>query len=55
MLISEIDEAELKASTTLLYKDGGIDNVLSCILTMQRVQIIMITKLNEILDEENKK
>jgi len=53
MNIPEPDEAELKASTTRMYKHGGIGNVLSCVSTMQKCQIIILKKLNEILLEES--
>lgn len=50
--VPEIDEAQLKADTVLMFKEGGVLNVLDCVDTMQRCQIIILTKLNEILDEE---
>lgn len=53
--IPEPTEAELRVSTRNMYKEGGIVNVLSCVLTMQKVQIIILKKLNEILEEETMK
>lgn len=50
--ISEPDEAELKVSTTVMYKYGGVINVLNCVLMMQKCQIIILKKLNELLNEE---
>lgn len=54
-MIPEIDEAELRVSTTLMYREGGIENVLACVSAMQKCQVIILTKLNEILDEERGK
>lgn len=54
MNIPESDEAELRVSTTLMYKEGGIENVLACIIAMQKCQNIILTKLNEILDAEKR-
>ncbi len=50
--ISEDQEAELKVMTTNMYKAGGALNVLACISTMGKVQLIIAKKLNEILEEE---
>ncbi len=52
MNIPEPDEAELRVSTKLMYEQGGVDNVLSCISVMQKCQLIILQKLNEILEEE---
>lgn len=49
MKISELDEAELKVQTQLMFDNGGIDNVLACVSTMQKCQFIILEKLNEIL------
>lgn len=49
------DEAELKAATTLMYTHGGVDNVLKCVLTMQKCERVILEKLSEILDQEMKK
>lgn len=46
------DEAELRVQTEVLYKQGGADNVLTCIATLQKCQIIILSKLNELLEEE---
>lgn len=51
--ISEPDEAELRISTKSMYQTGGTINVLDCVLTMQKYQIIILKKLNELLEEEN--
>ncbi len=53
-ILSEIDEAELKAATKMLYHAGGVMNVLNCVIAMQKVQGIMLAKLNELIDEEEK-
>lgn len=53
--ITEEEEAELKVMTSEMYRDGGWTNVLACINTLQKVQIIILTKLNEILEEERKR
>lgn len=50
--ISEEDEAEFRVMTTNLYRESGVYSVLACVSTMQKIQIIMMTKLNELLDEE---
>lgn len=50
--ISEPDEAELRVSTANMYRLGGINNVLDCVLTMQKCQLVILQKLNEILQEE---
>ncbi len=55
MKVPEPDEAELRVSTTLMYKEGGIENVLSCVSVMQKCQIIILNKLIELLDMENAK
>ena len=52
MQISEEDEAEFKVMTANMYKHGGAFNVLACVSTMQKVQIIIMKKLNELLEEE---
>lgn len=52
MDLHPIDEAELRVSTTLMYKNGGVENVLNAIIAMQKCQNIILKKLNEILDEE---
>lgn len=52
--ISEPDEAELRVSTARMYQLGGVTNVLDCVLTMQKVQVIILKKLNEILEQEGK-
>lgn len=56
MNIPILDEAELKAATTLMYGSGGVDNVLSCVFTMQKCERIILEKLSELLIEktENK-
>jgi len=51
--ITEGQEAELKVMTTNMYKAGGVLTVLACISTMEKVQLIIAKKLNEILEEEN--
>lgn len=51
--ITEDQEAELKVMTTNMYKVGGALNVLACISTIGKVQLIIAKKLNEILAEEN--
>jgi len=53
-LIPEIDEAELKVATRMMYQRGGVQNVLNCVMAMERVQGIILAKLNEILDDEEK-
>ena len=55
MRISEEDEAEFKIMTKNMYENGGAFNVLACVSTMQRVQIIILTKLNELLKEDRAK
>ncbi len=52
-LISETQEAELKVMVMNMYKQGGALNVLECISTIGKVQLIIAKKLNEILEEEN--
>ncbi len=51
--ISEDQEAELKVMTTNMYKAGGVLNVMACISTIGKVQLIIAKKLNEILTEES--
>lgn len=51
--ISESDEAILKAQTQHLYNTGGADNVMACVYTMQRCQLIILQKLKEILEARN--
>ena len=48
--IPEVDEAELKVMTQNMYNEGGIFNVLECVSTMQKCQVIILTKLNEIIE-----
>jgi len=50
--ITETEEAELKVMTTTMFREGGVYNVLACVSTIQRAQIIILTKLNELLLEE---
>ena len=50
--ITEDEEAELKVMVTNMYKAGGAMNVLDCISTIGKVQLIIAKKLNEILTEE---
>lgn len=53
--VPEEQEAELRVSTTEMFKAGGAINVLNCVLVMQKCQIIILKKLNELLDEEQRK
>ncbi len=53
MKLSEEHEAELKVQTQNMFNFGGVENVLDCIRTMQQAQIIIMMKLNEILEREN--
>jgi len=50
--ISEADEAEIKVMITNLYKSDGVYAVLASVQTMQKVIIIIMKKLNELLEEE---
>lgn len=50
--ISEADEAEIKVMITNLYKSDGVYAVLASVQTMQKVIIIIMRKLNELLEEE---
>lgn len=50
--VPEANEAELRVSTTQMFKDGGAINVLNCVLVMQKCQIIILKKLNELLEEK---
>jgi hypothetical protein len=50
--ISEVDEAEIKVMITNLYKSDGVYAVLASVQTMQKVMIIIMKKLNELLEEE---
>ena len=52
MNVPEMDEAELRAQTTAMYRHGGVENVLDCLIAMQRCQNVILAKLNEILEEE---
>jgi hypothetical protein len=54
MKISETKEAELRVQTQMMYNKGGIDSVLGCISEMQQCQIVILIKLNEILDQQIK-
>lgn len=51
--VPEFDEAELKVMVQNMYNAGGAENVLQCILTMRECEIIVLKKLNEILDGED--
>jgi hypothetical protein len=53
-MIPPVDEAELKAMTRMMYKAGGIGNVLNCIDTMAKCQQIILAKLVEILSEDER-
>ncbi len=55
MKLPEIDEAELKVSTTQMYRQGGIENVLNCVRVMQQCQLVILQKLNELLLEDRSK
>lgn len=55
MKISEFEEAELRVGVENMYAIGGMDTVLTCVNEMQQYMIIILTKLNEILEAENKK
>lgn len=50
--ITEEQEAEFKVMTSEMYKHGGFVNVMACVSTMQKVQIIILKKLNELFEEE---
>lgn len=54
MNLSEIEQAELRVYTQDMFDKGGTDNVLSCISEMQQCQIVILTKLNEILAQQIK-
>lgn len=49
------DEAELRVSTTQMYRAGGAASVLHCVFAMQKVQLIILTKLNELIDLDQAK
>jgi len=53
MEIHPIDEIELKIQTQNMFNAGGTENVLDCVSTLQKCQIIILTKLNEILESSN--
>lgn len=53
MKLSEFDEAELRVQTQNMYAAGGAENVLEAVLTMQRCAVVILKKLNEILENEN--
>ncbi len=55
MKLSEEHEAELKVQTQNMFNCGGASNVLECISTMQQAQIVILLKLNEILERDNAK
>lgn len=50
-MIPPTDEAELKVMITKLYKEGGVQEVLNCVKTMQECQVIILKKLKELLQE----
>ncbi len=50
--MDRFDEAELKVQTTQMYIHGGIANVLACVSAMQKCQIVILQKLNELMREE---
>lgn len=50
--IPEPTEAELRVSTANMFRAGGTLNVLQCVLVMQKCQIIVLKKLNELLEEK---
>lgn len=54
-MIPVTDEAELKNMTVIMYKKGGVGNVLDCIDTMNKCQQIILKKLVEILEDEERK
>lgn len=53
-MVPESDEAELRVMITKLYKDGGANEVLACVKTMQQCIIIILKKLKELMSEEGK-
>ena len=50
--LPEMTEAELKVSTKNMFKLGGAENVLSCVLMLQKCQIVILRKLNDLLNGE---
>ena len=54
-MIPVTDEAELKNMTVIMYKKGGVGNVLNCIDTMNKCQQIILKKLIEVLEDEERK
>ena len=55
MNVPEMDEAELRVSTAKMYREGGVMNVLACVSTLQKCQIIILNKLNELIELDNAK
>ena len=53
MNLPALDEAELKIMTVNMYKFGGTENVLKAVQIMQECQIVMLQKLQEILESTN--
>lgn len=50
--LTPFEEAELKVETINMYRAGGILNVFSAVTMMGKCQLIILKKLNEILEEE---
>lgn len=55
MKISPLEETTLRMDTIEMYKTGGTENVLAAVDMMQQCIFVILTKLNEILEAENKK
>ena len=55
MKVTPLEEAQLRIDTVEMYKNGGVPNVMDAVDMMNQCIFIILSKLNEILDEEIKK
>lgn len=55
MKITPLEEATLRMDTVMMYKTGGVTNVMDAVDMMNQCIFVILTKLNEILEEESKK
>ena len=53
-MLPELDETELRLATEQMFRKGGVANVLDCVMSMKKVEGIILSKLRELVDDEHR-
>ena len=49
-MLPELDEKELRVATEAMYRDGGAQRVLDCVMALQKVQGVVLSELRQLTD-----